>query len=100
LCFMLALFTGATLQAQKDAEDIYYGNQLYQSGKIPQATTMYSKALELNPTNRKANFNLGNALYKNGVLVKSGALGIPANVKVTPDSMANMIFDQAAQNFP
>jgi len=96
---VLVFFTAATTLAQKDAESIYDGNKLYHSGKVPQSTALYSKALELNPQNRKANFNLGDALYKNGVMIKSGALGMPANSKMTPDSLSKMIFDQAAQNF-
>jgi Ca-activated chloride channel homolog len=59
----------------------------------------YSKALEANPLNRKANFNLGNALYRNAQLIKKGKLSLPQAAKMTPDSMANLIYDQAAQNF-
>lgn len=99
-CLTLAFFAATVIAfAQKDAQAIYEGNKLYHSGKEPQSSAMYSRALELNPTNRKANFNLGNSLYKNGMLIKSGALAMPANAKMTPDSMANLIFDQAAQNF-
>jgi Ca-activated chloride channel homolog len=84
---------------QKDAKLIYEGNQTYHSGKIPQSAAYYSKALELNPNNRKANFNLGNSLYKNGVLIKEGKMELPPNSTVKKDSLAGMIFDQAAQNF-
>jgi Ca-activated chloride channel homolog len=85
--------------AQEDAHSIYDGNNMYHSGKIPESSTKYAKALELNPNNKKANFNLGNALYKNAMLVKKGALGVPSNSNIKPDSLAKMIFDQAAQNF-
>jgi len=53
----------------------------------------------LNPSNRKANFNLGNALYKNAMLIKSGEMTVPPNANMTPDSLSNLILDQAAQNF-
>lgn len=100
-CFSAAslLLSVLQLSAQKDAEMIYDGNNLYFSGKLPESTTKYARALELNPTNRKANFNLGNALYKNALLIKSGQLNMPAGTKILPDSMAKMILDQAAQNF-
>ncbi len=84
--------------AQSDAKYIYEGNELYHSGKLPQASTAYSKALKENAGNKKAHFNLGNALYKNGLLVKKGDLPVP-DPKMTPDSLANLLFDQAAENF-
>ncbi len=93
------VFVSGFLSAQKDASYIYDGNNLYHSGKIPESSAKYARALELNPNNRKANFNLGNSLYKNALLVKAGGLSMPPNTKMTPDSMANLILDQAAQNF-
>lgn len=98
-CFAIVLFTAGNIVAQKDAEHIYNGNEMYISGKIPQSATMYAKALELNPTNRKANFNLGSSLYRNAQLIKSGNLAMPASSKIPADSLAGMLFDQAAQNF-
>lgn len=85
--------------AQKDAQHIYDGNDYYFSGKIAESSSKYAKALELNPTNRKANFNLGNALYRSAQLVRSGSLAVPAGTNIKPDSLAKMMFDQAAQNF-
>jgi Ca-activated chloride channel homolog len=85
--------------SQEDAKLIYEGNDLYHSGKMVESAPKYSKALEANPLNRKANFNLGNALYRNAQLIKKGKLSLPQAAKMTPDSMANLIYDQAAQNF-
>lgn len=85
--------------SQQDAKTLYEGNNLYFGGKIPESSATYAKALELNPANRKANFNLGNALYKNAMLIKSGSLAVPPNANMTPDSLSNLILDQAAQNF-
>jgi Ca-activated chloride channel homolog len=86
--------------AQEDAKLIYEGNEEYHSGKMPQASASYARAAELNPANRKANFNLGNALYKNGMLLKEGKLSVPpGNAQMTPDSLAGLMFDNAAQNF-
>lgn len=98
VCAASLLFTGAAV-AQEDSHTLYDGNNLYHSGKIPESSAKYAKALELNPNNRKANFNLGNSLYKNAMLIKSGNLTVPSNPGVTPDSLSKMIFDQAAQNF-
>jgi tetratricopeptide (TPR) repeat protein len=66
---------------------------------VPESSAKYARALELNPNNRKANFNLGNALYKNAMLIKAGALTMPQSSTMKPDSLAGLIFDQAAQNF-
>ena len=97
--FAVVFFTAFGLFAQKDAQNIYEGNNMYYSGKIPEASAKYSKSLELNPNNKKGNFNLGTALYKNAQAVKSGNINMPPNVKMTPDSLSKLIFDQAAQNF-
>lgn len=99
LQLIILSFSNYVVHSQQDAENIYDGNNMYFSGKISQSATKYAKALELNPNNRKANFNLGNSLYKNAELIKKGKLGLPPNSKMTPDSLSKLIFDQAAQNF-
>jgi Ca-activated chloride channel homolog len=98
LIFAMLLFA-LKVACQKDAQLIYEGNKTYHSGKIPQSAAYYSKALEANPNNRKANFNLGNSLYKNGLLVKEGKMPLPPASAPKKDSLAGLIFDQAAQNF-
>jgi len=95
---LIFVFCGLVSLAQKDAEQIYEGNKLYHSGKIAQSAPLYSKALELNPNNRKANFNLGDALYKNAMEIKKSKMRASGQ-KMSNDSIANMLFDQAAQNF-
>jgi Ca-activated chloride channel family protein len=96
ILFFLALIT----KAQKDAKQIYYGNDYYQSGKIPQSTEYYRDALKENPNNQKAHFNLGNSLYKNALEIRSSKQNfIQGGKKVTPDSLANLVFDEAAQSF-
>jgi tetratricopeptide (TPR) repeat protein len=86
-------------QAQKDAQTIYEGNQLYFSGRYPESSAEYARALEANPNNRKANFNLGAALYKNAMLIKSGKLSVPNGQNIPADSLANMVFDKSAEQF-
>lgn len=97
--FVSMLLLAGISFGQKDAQYLYEGNDLYRTGKIPESSAKYARALELNPNNKKANFNLGNSLYKNAILVKSGALTMPQSTKIKPDSLAGLIFDQAAQNF-
>lgn len=86
------------LSAQKDARSIYQGNALYFTGRFPESTSEYAKALAENPNNRKANFNLGSALYRNAQLVKKGDLAVP-DKNMTPDSLANILFDKSAEQF-
>ncbi|MCC6372577.1 MAG: tetratricopeptide repeat protein [Bacteroidia bacterium] len=96
---LMLVLVAAKIVAQKDAQNIYEGNKLYHNGNVSASTSRYAKALELNPSNRKANFNLGNALYRNAQLIKSGKVQMPQGSKVTPDSLSKMVLDQAAQNF-
>jgi tetratricopeptide (TPR) repeat protein len=86
--------------AQDDAKNIYYGNKLYKSGLAIEATQKYREALKINPNNQKAQFNLGNTLFKNAQQIKTSKENfIQGGKKVTPDSLANLVFDEAAQNF-
>ena len=96
---LMLVLVAAKIVAQKDAQNIYEGNKLYHNGNVSASTSRYAKDLELNPNNRKANFNLGNALYRNAQLIKSGKVQMPQGSKVTPDSLSKMVLDQAAQNF-
>jgi Ca-activated chloride channel family protein len=85
--------------SQDDAKKVYEGNELYHSGRIGPATLLYKEAMEANPANRKANFNLGDALYKTALEIKSGKMQAPANATITADSLAGMMLDKAAEQF-
>ncbi len=50
--------------AQPDKKFVRKGNNNYKEGNYQQAEVEYRKALEENPASYKADFNLGNALYK------------------------------------
>ncbi len=95
MCMMMVTL----VHAQKDAHRIYDGNNHYRSGRIPEAAAAYADALTINPANRKANFNMGTALYRNAQLIKSGKLPMPPNANMTPDSLSGLIADKAIQNF-
>lgn len=98
--FLLFLFTGSFLYAQNDAKDVYYGNKLYYSGKTVESTDLYRQALKENPNNQKAHFNLGNSLYKNALQIRASKQNfVQGNKQVTPDSLANLVFEEAAQSF-
>lgn len=96
----LAYVLTAPVSAQKDAKNIYNGNQLYYGGRIVESTELYRQALKENPNNPKAHFNLGNSLYKTGLQIKSSKESfVQSGKKVTPDSLANLVFEEAAQSF-
>src|ERR1043166_7508893 len=86
--------------AQEDAKLIYNGNDYYNSGKVMESTEYYRNALKENPHNAKAHFNLGNSLYKTAFEIrKSKEPFIQAGKKITPDTMASLVFEEAANSF-
>ncbi len=73
---------------------------MYNSGKTAQSMDYYRQALKVNPHNAKAHFNMGNSLYKNGMEIKGSKENfIQGGKKVTPDSLAGLVFNEAAQSF-
>ena len=62
LFFLLASFS---TYAQNDNQLVKKGNEAYNKKQYELASEDYKKAAEKNPLNQKAQFNLGNALYKN-----------------------------------
>lgn len=96
----LCILAGTSLLAQSDAKNVYYGNQLYHSGKTIESTDHYRQALKDNPNNQKAHFNLGNSLYRNAIKIKeSKQVYVQGNKKVSSDSLAGLVFEEAAQSF-
>jgi Ca-activated chloride channel family protein len=94
--FCLTLYFCGISQTEKII--LRKGNDAYFGGKPLEATNYYSKSLKEKPDYFKANFNLGDALYKTAELIKAGKIA-PPNKKMTPDSAANLVYDQAAQQF-
>ena len=60
------IISATPLFAQKENVLIKKGNTAYNNKQLDVAIDNYKKAIEINPSGNKANFNLGNALYKNG----------------------------------
>lgn len=94
----LLLVIGLSGFSQKEKQALYNGNQSYFGGKTMEAVSLYKKSLKEKQDFYKANFNLGDALYKTAYGIKSGKLPIP-DKRMTKDSAANIIFDQAAEQF-
>lgn len=97
---VLLFFTFSSAQAQDGSKEVYYGNKFYHDGKELDATANYREALKVNPNNQKAHFNLGNSLYRNALQIKASKENfIQGGKKVTPDSLAGLVFDEAANNY-
>ena len=58
----LLLATATASMAQADRQYIRNGNKLFHSGQFDQAEVAYRKAIEKNPRNPQAHYNLGNSL--------------------------------------
>jgi len=58
---LMLIFMSA--QAQSDRNSIREGNRLFRSGKFAESEVSYRKAMEKNPRNPQAAYNLGNALF-------------------------------------
>lgn len=59
---MLLFLTALSVTAQTDRQYIRQGNKQFHMGDYPNAEVSYRKAIEQNPKNPQASFNLGNAL--------------------------------------
>ena len=62
VAIMLLFLTALSVTAQTDRQYIRQGNKLFRMGDYPNAEVSYRKAIEQNPKNPQASFNLGNAL--------------------------------------
>ena len=84
--------------AQEEKIVLRRGNDSYHGGKPMEAANLYKKSLKEKQDYYKANFNLGDAYYKTAELIKSGKIPTP-DKRMTPDSAANLVYDQAAEQF-
>ena len=64
ILFIGLLFSFLSVQAQMVKKEIRRGNKQYEEKKYSEAEIHYRKALEKDPKQLIANYNLGNALYK------------------------------------
>ncbi|MFW5687412.1 MAG: tetratricopeptide repeat protein [Bacteroidota bacterium] len=66
ILFIIAITTGLPGKSQSENPDIRRGNDDYKEENYSEAELNYRQALEENPNNTKALYNLSNALYKLG----------------------------------
>lgn len=94
----LMLLCSLSSLAQKEKMVLRDGNDSYNGGKPMKAANYYKKSLKEKQDYYKANFNLGDAYYKTADLIKTGKIKTP-NKRMTPDSAANLVYNQAAEQF-
>lgn len=61
---MMTFFCVMSVLAQKENNDVRTGNKRYDAAKFTEAEIEYRRALQANNKSFEANFNLGNALFK------------------------------------
>jgi Ca-activated chloride channel homolog len=74
LIIILSIFciSSFSATAKDDKKFVRQGNKSYENKKYNEAEIKYRKALSENPENKKAEFNLGDALYKQGNYKEAG----------------------------
>ena len=93
----LSILTSMSI-AQEEKKILRNGNDSYNSGKPMEAANYYKKSLKEKQDYYKANFNLGDAYYKVADLIRTGKVA-PPDKRMTADSAANLIYEQAAEQF-
>ncbi|MGZ3932348.1 MAG: tetratricopeptide repeat protein [Bacteroidia bacterium] len=91
-------FTAGRALSQKEAELVYKGNGYYHNGQMENAIQHYREALKNKQDFKKANFNLGDAIYKEAMGVKKSTKQAMI-MGMKPDSLANIMLDEAAGQF-
>ena len=93
----LSILTSMSI-AQEEKKILRNGNDSYNGGKPMEAANYYKKSLKEKQDYYKANFNLGDAYYKVADLIRTGKVA-PPDKRMTADSAANLIYEQAAEQF-
>lgn len=95
---ILMIISQNRLTAQTEKQLLYDGNNYYHNGDIENAIRFYRDAQKLKQDYRKANFNLGDAIYKEALSIKNSK-DKKTIMGMKPDSLANIMFDEAASQF-
>lgn len=85
ICFLAGWFT-AMANTGGERGMIRKGNKHYGEGSFPEAELEYRRALEENPMDPRALFNLGNALYRQGRFDEASAV-FDALAGMAPDGI-------------
>src|SRR5690242_10003541 len=83
LLIAYSCFTSLTVNAQKADNSIIKGNDYYIQKQFVKAAEEYNRAIQLEPGNQTAKFNLGNAFYKQDNKVDAAQIftGITSSTK-------------------
>jgi Ca-activated chloride channel homolog len=68
---ILVMALNLSASAQKENSSIAKGNEAYRAKEYSKASEFYRKALDQSPGNSVANFNLGNALFRDNMSTKA-----------------------------
>ena len=63
-CILMMSVLTLSVWAQKESDDMRDGNKMYKASKFTEAEIAYRKGLVKNPKSFEANYNLGNALFR------------------------------------
>ncbi|GIV28952.1 MAG: hypothetical protein KatS3mg028_0018 [Bacteroidia bacterium] len=98
ILFSLIVFIFAgKYYSQHSNQFVYEGNKAFKKNDMQTSINKYNEALKIKPNNKKALYNLGNALYKEALTLKySNAAAINIANK---DSVANLMLQRSAELF-
>lgn len=95
LYLMIFIFASGKYYSQHTNQFVYEGNKAFKKNDMQTAINKYNEALKIKPNNKKALYNLGNALYKEALTLKySNAAAINISNK---DSIAGLMLQRAAE---
>ncbi|HDP74891.1 MAG TPA: tetratricopeptide repeat protein [Bacteroidales bacterium] len=91
---LIILLTGFTVYtfAQSEHKIIRRGNRAYSKNDYLESEVQYREALEKNKHSFKANFNLGDALYKQNKFLDSDSIFNSINLSVLSDTDKSMVY--------
>ncbi len=95
ILFLFIFAINFHLNAQNPNQLVYEGNQSFKKNDMQAAINKYNEALKVQPNNKKALYNLGNALYKEALTLKYSnnvAFNIP-----NKDSIADLMLHRSAE---
>lgn len=83
IAIILVFFSMGSSYAQREKSEIREGNRHYKSEKYEDSEIAYRKALDLQSNSLPANFNLGDALYRQEKFEEAGKLFSDVSIKNT-----------------
>ncbi len=95
---LLFVFINMVCYGQEYKKLTHDSYKKYANGDYISAASILKNVTKTTADYYKANFNLGDALYKMAYNIKTGKIPVP-NKKITKDSAASLVFEQAAEQF-